>query len=253
MDPVQRVFFRDLLREARAAALKDAEGFRHLIHAIDRLGAYLAGRVLSLGRYETEILALIEPSPLAGELADLQRQLHPDTPSLYRFVVEERNAALHEGAYARHLTTHLLWLAITIEHALTVDMTQISDFCVHQPVIADIWQPISFVRQTMLVNSFSFLPIRLREVPNDSWYLISDFGLASFLRSSISKKDEYKRRLAMSVGEAIEQDDLSPIPAYTCAPDVSVGEVLVASNGLPILVVRPDGELLGIATSFDLL
>jgi hypothetical protein len=108
------------------------------------------------------------------------------------------------------------------------------------------------VRQTMLVNSFSFLPIKPPEGTNDTWYLISDFAVASFLRSSISK-DEYKRRLAISVGDVINQNGVSPVPACTCTPGVGIGEALAGSNGLPILVVRPEGELVGIATSFDLL
>jgi len=37
MGHTQRLLFRDMLRDACAAALKDAEGFRHIVLSIERL------------------------------------------------------------------------------------------------------------------------------------------------------------------------------------------------------------------------
>ena len=252
MQDSQKLFFRDMFREARAAALKDAEGFRTLVHALERLGAFLTGRIASLGEYRAEILALLEASALEPDAPLRELALHSDSATLYDLIKEERNAALHEGAYARHLTAHLTRLAVTIEHALTVDMARISDFTIQQPVTAQAWQPISFVRQTMLANSFSYLPIRLSNSPNGWWYVVSDYSVALFLRAS-STKTEYRNRLSMAIGAAIEQGGIPRQKGFICKPDEGVSQALAASNGMPILVVRETEELLGIATPFDLL
>ena len=36
------------------------------------------------------------------------------------------------------------------------ELHQVSDFMVRNPVCASMWQPLSFIRQSMLVNSFSY-------------------------------------------------------------------------------------------------
>lgn len=58
----QRLFFRDMFREARAGALRDAEGFRGLVHAVERLGAFRTRTIANLRDYRQSILALLEVS-----------------------------------------------------------------------------------------------------------------------------------------------------------------------------------------------
>ena len=41
MDPQVALYFRNEFREARAAALKDAEGYQQILFVLERLGAYL--------------------------------------------------------------------------------------------------------------------------------------------------------------------------------------------------------------------
>jgi hypothetical protein len=90
-----------------------------------------------------------------------------------------RNEALHQGASARHLTQHCIELALVLEDALVNDATIVADYMVKAPLCAYSWQPLSFVRQQMLANSFSHLPIRDAD---GKWYLLSDAAVASALR-----------------------------------------------------------------------
>ena len=70
------------------------------------------------------------------------------------------NDALHQGAFARHLTIHAIDLALILEDALrSFEEPRVSDYMVRNPLFAELWQPIGFIRQQMLANSFSFLPV----------------------------------------------------------------------------------------------
>ena len=44
MDPQVALYFRNEFREARAAALKDAEGYQQILFVLERLGSYLFER-----------------------------------------------------------------------------------------------------------------------------------------------------------------------------------------------------------------
>ena len=54
----------------------------------------------------------------------------------------------------------------------------VSDFMVRDPVCAHLWQPISLIRQRMLTNSFSCLPVQNEE---EQWCLVSDLQIAMYL------------------------------------------------------------------------
>jgi hypothetical protein len=67
-----------------------------------------------------------------------------------------RNETLHQGAFARPLTKHAIELAIILEDALSQQVNQVvMDFMVRNPLCAELWKPIGFIRQQMLANSFS--------------------------------------------------------------------------------------------------
>ena len=92
--------FRDELREARAAALRDAEGFQHILFVFERLGSRLLGQIRHLGQYKSKIVELAEKSPLASLPG-----WHTTFEAKYEIVRKARNAAFHQGALARHLTS----------------------------------------------------------------------------------------------------------------------------------------------------
>jgi hypothetical protein len=164
-----------------------------------------------------------------------------------------RNTAVHEGAYARHLASKSIELALLIESALSAEMSEIGDYMVSGVVTVAPWHPVSFARQTLLANSFSFLPIWVEHKGLADWHLISDRALAKFVRNAGDAKAQVER-LAMSLEVAIRGGELQLAKPLVCGPNVSVIEALEQGGDLPILVHGPQRDfLLGIATAFDLL
>src|SRR5262249_32601868 len=151
MEDAAALSFADQLRGAREAAIKDGEAFDVVIHAAERLGSFLNGAIGDLGKYEDKLAELFQESDNNG----------PITPFslLFDLVRDARNDALHQGAFARHLTVHAIELALRLEDALRKRLPAIvENYMVRNPVCAELWQPISLIRQQMLANSFSFMP-----------------------------------------------------------------------------------------------
>jgi hypothetical protein len=253
MDREIALHFRDELREARAAVLRDAEGFQHILFVFERLGSHLLKRIGDLDHYRTQIVALAEQSPLASQIPAELPGWHTSFEVKYEIVREARNSALHQGALARHLTANAVELSLVLEEAIMQEHDRVRDFMVTNPVCAHMWQPLSFIRQTMLVNSFSYLPVPIEEAGNTAWPLISDFNLARYLRSATNSGDA-KRRLAQQLGQAVELGGVKLLPTKTLRPEDNVQAALLEAEGLPAVVPSPDGkDLIGILTPFDLL
>jgi len=153
------IYFRDLFRQARLLAYQDAEGFQEILFTLEKFGSYQAKKILDLGRYKHSVDKIAVKSPLYLDVPEKWREYHLPFCILYELVRNARNDALHQGAYARHLTDHAIQLSMIIEDALMNDANLISDYMVRSVVFADLWQPLSFVRQQMLANSFSYLPV----------------------------------------------------------------------------------------------
>jgi hypothetical protein len=251
MDREVSLHFRDQLRAARATALRDAEAFEEIVFVLERFGAYLSRDMGNLGTYLTVINVVAVRSPMAAEVPAEYPDLHQQFKVKYDIVREARNAALHEGALARHLTVNAVELSLVLEEAIMNGNHQVGDFMVRNPVCAYLWQPLSFIRQTMLVNSFSYLPVPLNEKDNVTWQLISDFRLAQYLRKDGKVS---KQRLVEQLQQSIDVGQLALLPANTCHPQDKIEAVLRRSEALPTLVLSQSGkELLGIVTPFDLL
>jgi CBS domain-containing protein len=177
---------------------------------------------------------------------------HAAFATLYSLVQRARNDALHEGAFARHLTNHAVELALVLEDALMADALNALHFMVKDPICARWWQPISSVRKSMLENSFSFLPVFSKVAGDTGWKLLSDFSLARYLRESTSN-NERNERLAKQLGRVVEAGCIQLAKALECGPEEPISKVLEVSGGQPVLVVGPGDELRGIITPFDML
>lgn len=248
----EKVYFRDELRKARAAALRDAEGYQEVLFSIERFGSKLIRKGGTLADYAGPILSIAGQSVLARRIPKRWKECHTHCPHLFDMVKDGRNDAMHQGAYARHLTTHAIELALVLEDALMAEANRVGDYMVREPTCAYLWQPISFIRQIMLINSFSYLPVAIEGERGKQWRLISDYAIARYLRQDRDKRDT---RLATSLHGAIEDDGLDLDEASLCKTDTSVSDALKMSDGRPVLVYRdgaPD-ELLSIVTPFDLL
>jgi CBS domain-containing protein len=244
--------FRDQMRAARALALRDAEAFQEIVFVIERLGAYLLGRMGDMGKYRDVIVSLAAHSPMATDVPSKVSDSHSQFIMKYEIVREARNAALHEGALARHLTVNAVELSLVLEEAIMSRCYRVGDFMVRNPMCAYLWQPLSFIRQTMLVNSFSYLPVSTEEGEGrGTWQLISDVRLARYLRVD---GEVSKERLIHKLQQAVGSGDLQLFSAQTCNPEDDIKTVLQVLEGLPALVLSPDNKrLVGILTPFDLL
>ena len=163
-------YFLNQLRQARAAVLRDAEAVDALIHVFERLGMFLRHKIGDLGDYGGVLGGVAGLSPLARQLP---KECHTPFGKLYNSVRGARNSAMHEGAYARHLASHAVKVALILEDALSNGsdksrkltfpnltpedaLMKIGELMVPNPICAEIWQPLSFIRQAMLESSFSY-------------------------------------------------------------------------------------------------
>jgi len=257
--------FRHQLRSARENALKDAEAFDGIIHVIERLGSLFWKRDQqskdgtkhgSLGKYKKWFVNFAKITPLSNDFSESEQSIfHTSFSQLYDIVSEARNDAMHIGASARHLTTHAIELALILEDALHMTENnakpkRAGDYMVRNPIYANLWEPISFIRQKMLENSFSFLPFENAE---KQWCLVSDVQIAKYLNGH--SKDERQNRLSTTLKDATEHLSLAQAPS--CKSEASIDAVLKQFDGRPILVLRKQKKdtpaLMGILTAFDLL
>lgn len=251
MKPEIALHFRDDLRAARATALRDGEAFQEILFVLERLGAFLSNGRTNLGQYLPQIKDQAARSPMAEEVPRELPNYHQQFDVKYGIVREARNSALHEGALARHLTVNAVELSLVLEEGIMGDLYQVGDFMVRNPVRAFMWQPLSFIRQTMLVNSFSYLPVPVEKEGKTDWQLISDFRLGQCLRKS---GKVVKAGLIQRLEDSVKSGQIELHSAKICSPQDKIESILTISDGLPTLVLSPDkNELLGIVTPFDLL
>lgn len=242
------IYFRDAFRKARAIALQDAEGFQEILFVLERFGSYRTQKILDIGKYKDQINAIAVRSPLASDIPHKWRAYHLPFSVLYKSVREARNDALHQGAFARHLTDHAVQLSLIIEDALMENGNLVSDYMVRGVVSASLWQPVSFARQQMLASSFSYLPLLIQKDGRPCWHLLSDSSVAKYLQH------DRKQRLSKSIEEAM-RGGLQVEPAKKCFVDTTVADALEIFDGKLLLIIdKKQPELLiGLVTAFDFL
>lgn len=250
------VFFRNEFREARMKAYENLENYQELLFVIERLGSFLTKKAKgSLKDYRSDLKILSAFSILSGIDAKTFERL-------FTIIQQARNDALHQGAFARHLTYNLVRISLIFEDALEMklksllkakdEIMKIKDFMVSNPVIAELWQPLNFIRQQMLAHSFSCLPFKKSE----TWFLVSDYLLASYLRN-----ENRKIKLNETLEDAIHQLEKTEfgkihlIKSGKVLLNDPVEKMFAESNGKPVLVFE-DGNyqrLVGIITPYDVL
>jgi CBS domain-containing protein len=253
--------FADQFRSARLSALADAEAFDGVLYVVERLGSYLSKEELGnkgqrgdLGKYRGKLLDLVTEEGRAAESRPQVRNLVTPFETLYDLVKEARNDALHQGAFARHLTKHAIELTLILEDVLSNYMEPVvTDFMVRNPVCGEPWQPIAFLRQQMLANSYSYLPV-LRS--DKRWSVVSDAAVATFLGSD-RKGLMRRKRMAMTIEEAsaVEDGPIALKDGVFVDESAPLDKALDLLNRSPVLLVKnPVGSgLMGILTAFDLL
>jgi CBS domain-containing protein len=236
------------MRDARALILRDAESFHEAATVLEHVGQIISGKIGSgLGQFKSELIALTVRS---GSVT------HDEASRLFRVVREARNMAVHEGAWARHLSTRLVDLFLILEEAIMNVLSEskppllVSDVMVRSPVVAEAWQPVSFARRTMLTNSFSTLPIHY----DGSWRFVTDVAVLRYLPDPSDAG--HKDRLAAKIGDAVAEGRLALLDAPCTDQSTPVSEARRLVDHLPLLITERFGDrtqLVGILTAFDLL
>jgi hypothetical protein len=247
----ERLHYRDRLRNARYAALADAEGFGEVCFAIEALGLRLRGTESTMGNYVEQIRPLSGDAPTLTELATQFPSLFTRFDALYETVKNARNDAMHTGVYARHATTAAIELCIGLEEAIMKGRghlrSSIADFMVKAPVSVERWQPVAHARQLMLTHSFSFLPVLLNK-----WMLVPEIAMAQFLHGSPDRR----KSLATSIEAAAEQG-LNLVVATTVKASDEIAKVLEKkhSKSSPTLWLVTDrsNRLCGVLSPFELM
>jgi hypothetical protein len=233
--------------------LRDAEAFEEILFVLEHLGIQLTGKIGNLWEYRDAITQCALQSPLALEIPTICKGWHTPFEGLYDLVRYGRNDALHQGALARHLTVCAIELATILEDALMYEATSVRDFMIRNPICASLWQPLSAIRQIMLANSFSYLPVAVGEQDDIAWYFISDFAIATFLRAA-PNPTQRRVRLAYKLQDALQEKAMELCRAPTCSANDLARDVLQASQGKPVLVLGENPrDLRGMVTPFDLL
>lgn len=239
--------FIERLREARALVLRDAESFHEASTVLEHIGQVRAGKIgKGLKDYESAIVDLASNGYNANK---------ESVRRLFNVVRVARNKAVHDGAFARHLSSRLVELILLLEESIMQTVDRVEDLMVRNPVIAEPWYLISHVRKAMLANSFSNIPVFLTDGDDGKWSLLTDAAIMRFIRSSPTNTDQ-KKRLTMSVAEAAATKILELTEGHCCPPKTPVSDLLLQLNSYPVLVTEGiDGKdrLLGIITAFDLL
>ena len=264
--PESALTFRNAFREARLKVLENAENYQELLFVLERLGTHLAGpaicSVKDVGLADAKpcIMELVKHGALQGKpVASVTGELCAG--ELYDLVRNARNDAMHEGAFARNLAVHLVQLSVMLEDALVnkANDRKAKHYMMREPITAEPWEPIAFVRQKMLVHSFSHLPVRI----DGCWKIVSDHGIAVYLW----QHDDgacVRKKLQQQLDCAVEEGTLKVRCAVVVKPEDVVHEVVkkregYIREGYPILVkadIKDESEnplLVGILTPFDLL
>ncbi|HMN92215.1 MAG TPA: hypothetical protein PKC60_03195 [Hydrogenophaga sp.] len=251
----ERAFFRDRLREARYAALADAEGFSQMCFAIESLGKRLNPKARGMADCQNVLKRLAQTSALLPDEHDEPRAVK-HFHALFTSIREARNDVMHTGAYARHVAADAVTLCLVLEDALMVEKKSeeeakrltVGDFMVSSPVVVHHWQTVEHARQLMLLNSFSYLPIW----HDKRWWLIADIAVAKFLRPHWPARS----RLKMTLDQA-RQDGLVFARAKPVRQDIAVVDLLGKRDQPGLWLVRKKGfpmdHLVGVLSPFELM
>jgi predicted transcriptional regulator len=232
------------LRDARALILRDAEAFQRATLTLEHIAQIAGANVgLSLGRCKDAILSILE-----------SRDEFDNAEKLFQTVLNARNMAVHDGAWVRHVNTRLVDLFLVLEAAILSQMETVGDIMVRTPVIAEPWHRVGHARKAMLSQSFSALPILSGAERQKEWKLLTDEAIVAITRSE--GDGVRKKRLSLTISEAVEQADLQLQTASICSPEESVSNLLRNNPTWPVLVIEQIGNekrLVGLLTPFDLL
>ena len=238
------------LRGARQAWLADAENAEALVFAIEGFGRHLVGAERTLGQVSPALVEFV-----AGALG---HERGNDLSAKLRVLVHARNDRMHKGFAARNLAKDALRVAVMIEEALLKGWTgvKVEHVMTPSPTCAATWHSFGRVRDAIIENAYSFLPILLPE----GWRVVSERKVAVCIQAARAAGQDLR---------PCRLDAASPVPAHGGAPlwqaivsdtlreaapsdwidslDPAVGVVLVIDRAVGV-----EPQLVGIVTPTDI-
>ncbi len=246
---------RKRLQEARYKVLEDGENWLAIVQAIEAVG-----KAIVLFQTKPKALAKNRVNGLGDlqkPLQDFVKKYHPtasqeevdfeDFKDLLEEVREVRNAEVHTGsasrAAAKMATTVGIYLEDTLMAASGAEKN-VKAYIQKDVVRAYTWQNLDECRRQMLIHSFSYLPIKVK----NRWKMLSDANLAKYLADQNSN-ELWKQRV-----ECARQKGLKVEPAKEVKQTDSKKCALKKMDGKAAIVTEGENkDLVGIITPFDLL
>ncbi|MBB6016928.1 HPP family protein [Deinococcus radiopugnans] len=224
-------YFLRLLRQARYAALDDAEDFISICFALEEIGLRILGeKRTGLGGYQDALTFWVKDARQDQFSANLRR------------LIGARNDKSHTGAYARNAVTKAVAVGSVLEDCLMARLMTVEDIMTEGVVFAEPFMSLAKVRELMLSHSFSFLPVKWGE----KFGLLSDREVARLWRT-YAKKDSEPHLTPLR--DLIAQGKLSPGPVNVIEIDTKLQDQVISAE--PQLVVNAEGYVVGIISAFD--
>ena len=132
------------------------------------------------------------------------------------------------------------------------NMKTAADLMIRDVCYADIDHPMSYIRQRMLVNAFSYLPV----IKTDrSVWMLSDFAIARWLRQM--SWEQQKGALVRTLKTVVEDtaDSLELVKPISLPSETSIADLAKSLSSMPILLHEPKNKkkIVGLISAFDLL
>ncbi len=245
---------RKRLQEERYKVLEDGENWLTIVQAIEAVG-----KAIVLSQTKPTALAKKRVNGLADLIEPLQefiKKHHPiasqeeeDFKDLLEEVRQVRNAEVHTGASARAAAKIATTVGIYLEDTLMAASgagKNVKAYIQREVLQAYTWQNLDECRRQILIHSFSYLPIKVK----NEWKMLSDANLAEYLADQ-NAKELWKQRVecAMEKGLKIEPaKEVKQTDSKKCALDKMNGKAAIVTEG-----EEKNKDLVGIITPFDLL
>ena len=256
--PEQAIYFRNEFRKARLATEQNPQNCLSIAHVLESFGSQVCKKQHRHALYgcADAIKEFVRKHNPTSET--LCPDYHIKFGRLYEIVKDSRNHLAHRGSRAKYFAPRFTELSITIEDALMNhdSIEKVQDYMVRDVATVQLNQPLSAIRQNMLMNSFSYMPYFDKD--ECKWFVVSDADIAQYLRFN----GEYNQnQLYDTLGCAIKSENgIAKHEATVCEPEKLISKILKDSEWrkkrhLPILVCHRSNKehLLGILTASDLM
>ena len=256
MSSEQAIYFRDEFRKARLATERDPQDCMSIAHVLESFGMQIweshEKSLRSLEKSSKDIKAFVDE--YHPTYINYHSHYHIGFSRLYDIARLGRNDMAHRGSRAKYLAPRFMELSIAVEDALMAHANTVKarDYMVRDVTTAQLCQPLSAIRQDMLINSFNSVPY----FHKGEWFIVSDADIASYLRPN----GKYIADRLIHTLECALKNGMAKCKPTVCEPEKLVSDILAdcewrMKRHLPILVCHPSEKrhLLGILTASDLM